>query len=138
MDCLGRVRTFRVKAETSDGPAVSPSSNLVGGKTNERSEPGISSPAATNNHREKSAPSHALNTVRHWPIWYRRACVRAGDRQGSAGRDRHRGRVRLLGVAAIRFQLHSAAANERRRRAGDVGTAEGYGNLFRTDAGLSQ
>src|SRR6266446_5221727 len=113
MNGLASVRTIRVKAETSDGPAVSPSSNLVGGKTNERSEPGISSPAAANNYRKQSAPRREVITLRHRPVRYRRDCVRAGNRQGGARRDRYRDSVRLLGTAAIRFQLYSPAANER-------------------------
>src|SRR5712691_4521751 len=111
MDGLASVRTIRVKAETSDGPVVSPSSNLVGGKTNERSEPGISSPAAPNNYGGQSAPPYEVNAVRHRHFCHWPNCVRAGDRQDNAGRDWNRDRVRLLGGAVIRFQLHSLAAN---------------------------
>src|SRR5260370_1118142 len=80
MDGLASVRTIRVKAETSDGPAVSPSSNLVGGKTNERSEPGISSPAAANNYREQSAPRREAITLRHRPVRYRRGVCPVAQR----------------------------------------------------------
>src|SRR5438552_7553131 len=99
MDGLASVRTIRVKAETSDGPAVSPSSNLVGGKTNERSKPGISSPAAASNYGGQSAARYQVNTVRRRHFCHRPDRVRAGDRQGSARRDWNRDRVRLLGGA---------------------------------------
>src|SRR5260370_37307512 len=109
MERVESVRTIRVKAETSDGPAVSPSSNLVGGKTNERSEPGISSPAAANNYREQSAPRLEVITLRHRPVRYRRDLMCAGYPPLIARQGWDRGSVTLLGTAVTPVSAASPA-----------------------------